>query len=154
MSGMRFGVIHTHNKKAIDSIKMFTYFHMIPVYIQRLLTLLLSDTDWLNGVFFPTSSRRLREAHRATTEALDEMGVPYLNRPSGLYIYADFRKVIHSAQFHSCFKPALASRNTHSTRFLNLLGLPRVLRHVPTRLDNPPSTQVDLTQPNSTSPLQ
>ncbi|XP_022108439.1 probable inactive 1-aminocyclopropane-1-carboxylate synthase-like protein 2 isoform X2 [Acanthaster planci] len=96
MSGMRFGVIHTLNSSISSCINRFTYFHLIPVYIQRVMAHLFSDKDWWNNVFFPTNLKRLREAHKLTTDALDEMGIPYLNRPSGLYVYADLKKFIPS----------------------------------------------------------
>jgi aspartate/methionine/tyrosine aminotransferase len=96
MSGMRFGVIHTLNSSIMSCITSFAYFQSIPVYIQKVMARLLSDRDWLNNVYFPTSHQRLREAHQVTTDALDELGIPYLNRPSGLYVYANFKKLMPS----------------------------------------------------------
>ncbi|XP_038065085.1 1-aminocyclopropane-1-carboxylate synthase-like protein 1 isoform X2 [Patiria miniata] len=96
MSGMRFGVIHTQNESIIAFIRNFTYFQTLPTYIQKVMACLLSDRDWLNNVYFPTNHKRLREAHKVTTDTLDAMGVPYLNRPSGLYVYANFKKFMPS----------------------------------------------------------
>ncbi|XP_038065455.1 1-aminocyclopropane-1-carboxylate synthase-like protein 1 isoform X2 [Patiria miniata] len=96
MSGMRFGVIHTQNESIISCINSFTYFQTLSAYIQKVMACLLSDRDWLNNVYFPTNHKRLREAHKVTTDTLDEMGVPYLNRPSGLFVYANFQKFLPS----------------------------------------------------------
>ncbi|XP_022106369.1 1-aminocyclopropane-1-carboxylate synthase-like protein 1 [Acanthaster planci] len=96
MSGMRFGVIHTLNTSIISCINTFAYFQLVSVYIQKVMARLLSDKDWLNNVFFPTNNKRLREAHKVTTDTLDEIGIPYLNRPSGLYVYANFKKFMPS----------------------------------------------------------
>ena len=51
------------------------------------------ESDWLRDLYFPENNKRLLEAHNATKDALDAIGLPYLDRPSGLYIYVDFREV-------------------------------------------------------------
>ncbi|XP_033646117.1 1-aminocyclopropane-1-carboxylate synthase-like protein 1 [Asterias rubens] len=96
MSGMRFGVLHSWNQDVLDCAVMSANFHTIPVFVQTLMQQLLSDKDWLRDVYFPENNKRLLEAHNATKDALDAIGLPYLDRPSGLYIYVDFREFMSS----------------------------------------------------------
>ena len=55
--------------------------------------LCLFTSEFLNNVYFPTYHQRLRETHKIVTDKLKELGIPYLHRPAGLYVWADMSKV-------------------------------------------------------------
>lgn len=50
-------------------------------------------TGWISEEFLPTCRKRLRAAHSFLAEELRKMDVPYLHRPVGFFIWADFSKV-------------------------------------------------------------
>ena len=50
-------------------------------------------TDFLDNIYFPTYHRRLRESHKAVTDQLIALGIPYLHRPAGLFLWADLSQV-------------------------------------------------------------
>lgn len=49
--------------------------------------------DWISKDFLPENRCRLKAAHSYLTGELQGMGIPYLDRPAALYVWADLRKV-------------------------------------------------------------
>lgn len=49
--------------------------------------------EWLDKEFLPENRCRLKAAHSYLTGELQSMGIPYLQRPAALYVWADLRKV-------------------------------------------------------------
>lgn len=49
--------------------------------------------EWINEEFLPENRRRLKAACSYLTGELLSMGIPFLDRPATLYVWADLRKV-------------------------------------------------------------
>ncbi|XP_045553098.1 uncharacterized protein [Salmo salar] len=58
-----------------------------------------SRTDWIDGIFLPENRLRMLATHRYMTEELQSLGVHYLHRPAGFYIWADLRKYLREPSF-------------------------------------------------------
>lgn len=65
--------------------------HVTYCYSPRRLVL-----EWINEEFLPENRSRLKAARGFLTGELQEMGIPYLDRPAALYVWADLRKVSRS----------------------------------------------------------
>ncbi|XP_078601494.1 1-aminocyclopropane-1-carboxylate synthase-like protein 1 isoform X3 [Branchiostoma floridae x Branchiostoma japonicum] len=94
MSGMRCGVLYSVNEAVNKAVDALIYFNMIPGPIQHVLTEIVLDKEWLDNVFIPTKYSRMREARSYMCDKLSALGIPVRKSPSGLYIWADFRKYI------------------------------------------------------------
>lgn len=49
--------------------------------------------DWINEVYLRANHARLKAAHTYVTDELKTLGVPFLNRNAGFFVWIDFRKV-------------------------------------------------------------
>lgn len=75
--------------------------------------------DWINKDFLPENRCRLKAAHSYLTGELRGMGVPYLDRPAALYVWADLRKV--TRWWGWCFSSHLYIANSNTDSLLKLL---------------------------------
>lgn len=50
-------------------------------------------SDWINQVYLKANHARLKAAHTYVTDELKTLGVPFLNRNAGFFVWIDFRKV-------------------------------------------------------------
>lgn len=50
-------------------------------------------SDWINQVYLRANHARLKAAHTYVTDELKTLGVPFLNRNAGFFVWIDFRKV-------------------------------------------------------------
>ncbi|XP_067850114.1 1-aminocyclopropane-1-carboxylate synthase-like protein 1 isoform X1 [Heptranchias perlo] len=98
-SGIRVGTLYTENTDVISALGQLSYFHGVPGPTQHMVAQLLRDRDWINQVFLSTNRARLKTAHKCIANELTAMGIPFLNRHAGLYIWADFRKYLKSPTF-------------------------------------------------------
>ncbi|XP_072047561.1 1-aminocyclopropane-1-carboxylate synthase-like protein 1 [Amphiura filiformis] len=94
MSGMRAAMIYTWNPSYIEALTHLATFHQCAALVQHSLKLMLQDKDFLNKIYFPTYHQRLRESHKIVTDKLKELGIPYLHRPAGLYVWANLSKYL------------------------------------------------------------
>lgn len=49
--------------------------------------------EWINQVYLRANHARLKAAHTYVTDELKTLGVPFLNRNAGFFVWIDFRKV-------------------------------------------------------------
>ncbi|XP_072448334.1 1-aminocyclopropane-1-carboxylate synthase-like protein 1 isoform X1 [Chiloscyllium punctatum] len=98
-SGIRVGTLYTENTDVISALGQLACFHGVPGPIQYMVAQLLRDQDWISQVFLPTNRARLKTAHKCVANELRAMGIPFLNRHAGLYIWADFRKYLKNPTF-------------------------------------------------------
>ncbi|NXA31865.1 1A1L1 protein, partial [Eudromia elegans] len=101
MSGIRVGVLYTRNHEIQKAVSQLAVFHSCPGPVQHVLSQFISDRDWLDNVFFPTNTRRLREAQNILVDGLADLGIPVLKSSGGLYVWADFRKFLKSQTFEA-----------------------------------------------------
>ncbi|XP_035645540.1 1-aminocyclopropane-1-carboxylate synthase-like protein 1 [Oncorhynchus keta] len=99
MAGVRVGTVYTDNRDLVEALDKLGMFHGVPGPIQHQMAILLQDKDWINGKFLPENRLRMQAAHRYMTGELQSLGVPYLHRPAGFYIWADLRKYLYEPSF-------------------------------------------------------
>uniref|UniRef100_A0A5F8GJ39 Aminotransferase class I/classII large domain-containing protein n=1 Tax=Monodelphis domestica TaxID=13616 RepID=A0A5F8GJ39_MONDO len=99
ISGIRFGALYTENKDVSSAVTNLCYFHGISGITQYQMAQLLSDHDWIDQVYLPTNRLRLKAAHTYVTDELKTLGIPFLNRNSGLYVWIDLRKYLRRGTF-------------------------------------------------------
>uniref|UniRef100_M3Y435 1-aminocyclopropane-1-carboxylate synthase homolog (inactive) like n=1 Tax=Mustela putorius furo TaxID=9669 RepID=M3Y435_MUSPF len=99
ISGFRFGVLYTHNKEVASAVSSFGYLHGISGIAQYKLCRLLQDQEWIDTVYLPTYRSRLQKAHRYITKKLKALGIPFLNRGSGLYIWINLQVYLDPCTF-------------------------------------------------------
>uniref|UniRef100_A0A8C8JAT1 Aminotransferase class I/classII large domain-containing protein n=1 Tax=Oncorhynchus tshawytscha TaxID=74940 RepID=A0A8C8JAT1_ONCTS len=99
MAGVRVGTVYSDNRDLVEALDKLGMFHGVPGPIQHQMAILLQDKDWINGKFLPENRLRMQAAHRYMTGELQSLGVPYLHRPAGFYIWADLRKYLYKPSF-------------------------------------------------------
>ncbi|XP_073869992.1 1-aminocyclopropane-1-carboxylate synthase-like protein 1 isoform X22 [Macaca fascicularis] len=57
-----------------------------------LATVLCEAGDWINQVYLPENHARLKAAHTYVSEELRALGIPFLSRGAGFFIWVDLRK--------------------------------------------------------------
>lgn len=99
MGGVRVGAVYSENEDLVQALDHLGCFHGVPGPTQYQVTQLLRDRDWLNKEFLPENRRRLQETHSYLTEELKKLGIPFLNRNAGFFIWADFSKYLKEMTF-------------------------------------------------------
>lgn len=49
--------------------------------------------DWISQVYLPENHARLKAAHAYVSEELRALGIPFVSRGAGFFIWVDLRKV-------------------------------------------------------------
>ncbi|XP_064169946.1 1-aminocyclopropane-1-carboxylate synthase-like protein 1 isoform X2 [Anguilla rostrata] len=98
-AGLRMGVVYSQNQDFVLALTQLAFYHGIPGPAQHQVAQLLRDRDWVSRKFLPQNRARMAAAHRYVSGALRGLGIPYLHRPSGFYIWADFRKALSEQSF-------------------------------------------------------
>ncbi|XP_037538645.1 1-aminocyclopropane-1-carboxylate synthase-like protein 1 [Nematolebias whitei] len=99
MSGIRIGTLYTENRDVVEALAQLGSFHGIPGTLQHQVAQLLQDREWIDNEFLPENRRRLKTAHNFVTGELHSIGIPFLNRPAALFVWADFRQYLRESSF-------------------------------------------------------
>ncbi|NWU91919.1 1A1L1 protein, partial [Upupa epops] len=99
VSGIRFGTLYTENQEVANAVASLCYFHGVCGPVQHKVAQLLRDREWINQVFLRTNRARLKAAHTYVTDELKTLGIPFLNRNAGFFIWMDFRKYLRTGTF-------------------------------------------------------
>ncbi|XP_044293066.1 1-aminocyclopropane-1-carboxylate synthase-like protein 1 [Varanus komodoensis] len=99
VSGIRFGTLYSLNQDVINAVASLCYFHGVCGPVQYKMAQLLRDKDWINQVYLRANHDRLKAAHTFVTDELKTLGVPFLNRNAGFFIWIDFRKYLRKGTF-------------------------------------------------------
>ncbi|KAF6101847.1 1-aminocyclopropane-1-carboxylate synthase-like protein (inactive) [Phyllostomus discolor] len=99
MSGLRFGTLYTENQDVATAVASLCRYHGLSGLVQYQMARLLQDHDWINQVYLPQNHARLKAAHTYVAGELRALGIPFLNRGAGFFIWADFRKYLPEATF-------------------------------------------------------
>ncbi|XP_069100907.1 probable inactive 1-aminocyclopropane-1-carboxylate synthase-like protein 2 [Argopecten irradians] len=94
LSGFRCGMIYSRNTKLIDYIKKVSYFCSVPAPVQIILNAIISDTEWLDTVYFPAHRQRQRENFEIACAGLDRIGIPFYRGTAGSYIWMNLTKFL------------------------------------------------------------
>ncbi|XP_070553625.1 probable inactive 1-aminocyclopropane-1-carboxylate synthase-like protein 2 isoform X2 [Ptychodera flava] len=101
MSGVRCGVIYSWNKDVVSALSGIAFWFSVPTVMQVTLKSMLCDEEWVAQTYLPTNRKRLRNAHEVMSKGLAKIGIPHLARSAGLYIWADFRKLVSPLTFEA-----------------------------------------------------
>uniref|UniRef100_A0A8C5QQ20 Aminotransferase class I/classII large domain-containing protein n=1 Tax=Leptobrachium leishanense TaxID=445787 RepID=A0A8C5QQ20_9ANUR len=99
VSGIRFGTLYSQNQDVCNGVASLCYFHGVCGTVQFKMAQLLRDRDWINQVYLRVNHARLRAAQAYVAEELRALGVPFLNRGAGFFIWIDFRKYLRAPTF-------------------------------------------------------
>ncbi|KAM4848914.1 1-aminocyclopropane-1-carboxylate synthase-like protein 1 [Urocitellus parryii] len=99
MSGLRFGTLYTENQDVATAVASLCRYHGLSGLVQYQVSKLLQDRDWINRVYLPENLARLKAAHTYVSEELRALGVPFLSRGAGFFIWVDLRKYLRKATF-------------------------------------------------------
>nr|XP_020470887.1 1-aminocyclopropane-1-carboxylate synthase-like protein 1 isoform X1 [Monopterus albus] len=99
MAGMRIGTLYTENRDVVEAMAQLGAFHSISGTTQYQVAQLLKDREWISETFLPENRSRLKAAHGYLTGQFQSMGIPYLDRPAALFVWADLRKYLREPSF-------------------------------------------------------
>ncbi|XP_006896834.1 PREDICTED: 1-aminocyclopropane-1-carboxylate synthase-like protein 1 [Elephantulus edwardii] len=99
MSGLRFGTLYTENPDVASAVASLCRYHGLSGLAQYQMAQLLRDQDWISQVYLPENHARLKTAHTYVSEELRALGIPFLCRGAGFFIWADLRKYLPEATF-------------------------------------------------------
>lgn len=78
-------MLSTSSHLVLSSLSLFPTKYLLPICI--------GTPDWIDKEFLPENKRRLKAAHSFLKGELQSLGIPYLERPAALFVWADLRKV-------------------------------------------------------------
>lgn len=99
MSGLRFGTLYTENRDVATAVASLCRYHGLSGLVQHQVAQLLQDRDWINQVYLPENHARLKAAHAYVSGELRALGIPFLSRGAGFFIWVDLRKYLPKATF-------------------------------------------------------
>ncbi|XP_073900755.1 1-aminocyclopropane-1-carboxylate synthase-like protein 1 isoform X2 [Castor canadensis] len=99
MSGMRFGTLYTENQHVATAVASLCRYHSLSGLVQYQMAQLLQDYDWINHVYLPANHARLKAAHTYVSEELRVLGIPFLSRGAGFFIWIDLRKYLRKSTY-------------------------------------------------------
>ncbi|ELW48820.1 1-aminocyclopropane-1-carboxylate synthase-like protein 1 [Tupaia chinensis] len=99
MSGLRFGTLYTENQDVATAVASLCRYHGLSGLLQSQMAQMLRDRDWINQVYLPENHARLKAAHAYVSEELRALGVPFLSRGAGFFIWVDLRKFLPKGTF-------------------------------------------------------
>ncbi|XP_054998247.1 1-aminocyclopropane-1-carboxylate synthase-like protein 1 [Sorex araneus] len=99
MSGLRFGTLYTENQDVATAVASLCRYHGLSGLLQYQMARLLGDRDWINHVYLPENHARLQAAHSLVSAELGALGVPFLSRGAGFFIWVDLRKYLPEGTF-------------------------------------------------------
>ncbi|XP_055991312.1 1-aminocyclopropane-1-carboxylate synthase-like protein 1 [Sorex fumeus] len=99
MSGLRFGTLYTENQDVATAVASLCRYHGLSGLLQYQMAQLLRDHDWINRVYLPENHARLQAAHGFVSAELEALGVPFLSRGAGFFIWVDLRKYLSTGTF-------------------------------------------------------
>ncbi|XP_012977952.1 1-aminocyclopropane-1-carboxylate synthase-like protein 1 isoform X1 [Mesocricetus auratus] len=99
MSGLRFGILYTENQHVATAVASLCRYHGLSGLVQYQMAQLLRDHDWISQVYLPENHARLKAAHTYVSEELRALGIPFVSRGAGFFIWVDLRKYLRQGTF-------------------------------------------------------
>lgn len=91
VSGLRSGVIYSHNEMLHRAIDELAYWMATSGDTQSLLRQVIEDDGWVDE-FLAENARRLAAAYAAVTAVFDRHGIPYVPGGAGFFFLIDVRE--------------------------------------------------------------
>ena len=116
-SGLRAGVLVSENEAVLGAMDQLAYWGAVSGHTQWLLGRAISDDAWVDA-FVRTNRQRLREAKSRVTDALDAIGVPYVEPEAGFFLLVDLRRQLDAPTFeaeHALYRRLLERVNVNLT---------------------------------------
>ncbi|ERE69619.1 1-aminocyclopropane-1-carboxylate synthase-like protein 1 [Cricetulus griseus] len=99
MSGLRFGILYTENQHVATAVASLCRYHGLSGLVQYQMAQLLRDHDWISQVYLPENHARLKAAHTYVSDELRALGIPFVSRGAGFFIWVDLRKYLRQGTF-------------------------------------------------------
>ncbi len=117
MSGLRCGVLTSHNAQVRAAVAELAYWSIVSGDTQHLLDTMLRDGEWTTR-YLATMRERLADSYGATTDALADAGIPYVPADAGLFVLCDLRSFLSEPTWeaeHSLWRRILDDANVNLT---------------------------------------
>ncbi|XP_012581128.1 PREDICTED: 1-aminocyclopropane-1-carboxylate synthase-like protein 1 isoform X2 [Condylura cristata] len=125
MSGLRFGTLYTENQDVATAVASLCRYHGLSGLVQYQMAQLLQDhgkeneeqarqnganswekrkatissVEWISQVYLPENHARLKAAHTYISGELEALGIPFLSRGAGFFIWVDLRQYLPEGTF-------------------------------------------------------
>lgn len=99
-SGLRSGVIYTHNEMLHRTIDELAYWQSTSGDTQSLLRQVIADDRWVDG-FLDENRRRLADAYGAVTAVFDRHGIRHVPGGAGFFFLLDVREFLTEATWEA-----------------------------------------------------
>ncbi len=99
-SGLRAGVLLSENEGVRQAIDGLAYWAAVSGDTQYVLEQLITDDAWVDD-FVAENQRRLGEAYRAATAALEAAAIPYLPGQAGFFFLCDLRQFMEEVTWEA-----------------------------------------------------
>jgi aspartate/methionine/tyrosine aminotransferase len=93
LSGLRSGVLFSENERLLRAVDALAMWASTSGDTQSLLRQLLADDAWVDG-YLAENRKRLGEAYRRVTEALEGYGIEYVPAEAGFFFLVDVRPLM------------------------------------------------------------
>lgn len=93
MSGLRFGVLHTLNKKLLKGYKNANIPHMVSNITQWMIGDMLKDSVFIDN-YIKTHKLLLNTSYKLVVEALNKINVPFVPSRGSLFVWTDLSRFL------------------------------------------------------------
>ncbi len=93
LSGLRVGMIHSHNSALMAAIGNLNLPHMVSNLTQWVIGELFKDANFI-AEYIAENQRRITASYQLATSTLDAMHIPYVPAQGSLFIWADFSQFL------------------------------------------------------------
>lgn len=91
MSGLRFGIVHSHNEALMRALSNINIQHMVSNPTQWLVGEMLKDDDFVTD-YIKRNKKGLNKSYSLVIKLLKKMKIPYIPSRGSLFIWADLSK--------------------------------------------------------------
>ena len=91
MSGLRFGIVHSHNESFIQALANINIPHMVSNYTQWMVGEMFKDDDFISS-YIKKNKKRLNKSYLLVIKFLKKLDIPYIPSRGSLFVWADFSK--------------------------------------------------------------
>jgi len=99
-SGLRMGVLFSHNKYLLRAMQAYCDVFMVSNAMQLIAVDLLGDLKFMR-TFIQKSNRLLKLSCMKLIHGLEELGITVVEPKAGLYLFANFRRLLREQTFDS-----------------------------------------------------
>lgn len=94
MSGLRFGIVHSHNATFVQALANVNVPHMVSNHTQWMIGEMLKDDDFISS-YISENKKRLNKSYLMVVKLLKDLDLPYIPSRGSLFVWADFSKFMN-----------------------------------------------------------